>query len=119
MNKTIKEVEGYFHVSFKKITSCAEKDPEWRVYEGRFRPIGVYALRGVEFVKPEKVKIDISHMTSLMGLFSNSKLNGLDISDWDVSHVKNMNRMFHKCDTGDIDVSKWDMSNIATMKSLF
>lgn len=85
--------------------------------------------------------IDVSKVTNMDSLFSDSVFNG-DISNWDVSNVETMRCMFLSSEfTGDIskwnvskvvnmaymfkdsifnnDISKWDVSNVVNMDSMF
>ena len=61
--------------------------------------------------------LDVSKMTDMSDVFSNSKFNG-DISKWDVSNVRDMSYMFkHSKFNGDI--SKWDVSKVKDMRRMF
>jgi hypothetical protein len=61
--------------------------------------------------------IDVSQITSMACLFTNSQFNG-NISQWDVSKVTSMNNMFMNAKFNG-DISGWDVSNIESMRSMF
>lgn len=61
--------------------------------------------------------IDVSQITSMIGLFSMSEFNG-DVSKWDVSNVTNMDSLFaHSPFNG--DVSSWNMSKVTKIRCMF
>jgi surface protein len=61
--------------------------------------------------------IDVSSVTSLEGLFYNSRFNG-DISKWNVSNVTDMNHLFYNSEFNG-DISEWDVSNVTNMNFMF
>ena len=61
--------------------------------------------------------LDVSGVTDLSGLFSDSQFNG-DISGWDVSNVVDMNHLFDGTPF-DGDISRWDVSSVADMSNMF
>jgi surface protein len=61
--------------------------------------------------------IDVSQVTDMSSLFSESKFNG-DISKWDVSSVTNMKNLFCSCEFNG-DISNWDVSNVLSMGHMF
>src|SRR5690554_5665985 len=61
--------------------------------------------------------IDVSGVTNMNNLFSDSIFNG-DISNWDVSNVENMSWMFSDSKFNG-DISKWNVSNVEDMNSVF
>ena len=61
--------------------------------------------------------IDVSQVTHINALFSQSKFNG-DISKWNVSNVKEMNWLFFKSDFNG-DISNWEVSKVEWMRGSF
>ena len=61
--------------------------------------------------------LDVSGVTDLSGLFSDSQFNG-DISGWDVSNVIDMNHLFDGTPF-DGDISRWDVSKVTDMSNMF
>ena len=61
--------------------------------------------------------LDVSGVTDLSGLFSDSQFNG-DISGWDVSNVIDMNHLFDGTPF-DGDISRWNVSSVTDMSNMF
>ena len=61
--------------------------------------------------------LDVSGVTDLSGLFSDSQFNG-DISGWEVSNVVDMNHLFDGTPF-DGNISGWDVSSVADMSNMF
>lgn len=61
--------------------------------------------------------LDVSRMTSLELVFSNTSFVG-DISEWDVSNVTAMTEMFYNCPFNG-DISNWDTSRVEGMANMF
>ena len=61
--------------------------------------------------------IDVSGVTNMNNLFSDSIFNG-DISKWDVSNVIDMLGMFYESKFNQ-DISKWGVSSVKNMKRMF
>lgn len=62
-------------------------------------------------------KVDVSNMTDMSYLFTDSNFNN-DISKWNVSNVKDMNNMFSTSKFNS-DISKWNVSNVIDMSFMF
>ena len=61
--------------------------------------------------------IDVSHVTDMSYMFSDSTFNG-NISSWDVSHAKNMHGMFYTSHFNG-NISDWDVSSVEDMGLMF
>lgn len=68
--------------------------------------------------------IDVSNLTDMSYLFSNSKINGNlskfngDISRWDVSKVNRMDSMFNSSQFNG-NISQWNISNVLDINWMF
>ena len=61
--------------------------------------------------------IDVSLITDMSEVFSESKFNG-NISEWDVSNVVDMSDMF--CESSfNGDISRWNVSKVEDMSGMF
>ncbi|MCE7991917.1 MAG: BspA family leucine-rich repeat surface protein [Roseivirga sp.] len=67
---------------------------------------------------PDLTTWDVSNVIDMTGLFSSSDFNG-DITSWDVSNVTDMSGMFSSTGNFNQDISGWDVSNIISMESMF
>jgi surface protein len=61
---------------------------------------------------------DVSNVTNMSGMFSQSKFSG-DISGWNVSGVTDMSGMFHIALDFNADISGWNVANVTDMSYMF
>lgn len=62
---------------------------------------------------------DVSHVESLVAMFTYANSFNQNIGNWDVSHVKNMTLMFQSAHTFNQDIGDWDVSNVESMYGMF
>jgi len=62
---------------------------------------------------------DLSNLTNLHGMFSNTKISSPDLTSWDVSTVTDMSSLFINSDDFNGDISNWDVSNVTDMSRMF
>jgi len=62
--------------------------------------------------------VDVSGVTSMDLLFSNSTFNG-NINYWNVSNVTNMDTMFYFASSFNQPLDSWNVSNVTNMDSMF
>lgn len=65
---------------------------------------------------------DVSGVIDMSGMFSGCKhLTKLEIGNWDVSNVRNMSNMFARsCDSlQTLDIGDWDVSSVTDMSGMF
>ncbi|WP_301389864.1 BspA family leucine-rich repeat surface protein [Enterococcus entomosocium] len=62
---------------------------------------------------------DLSNVTSLERMFSNSVVSQLDVSNWELSRVTNMDSVFFASNIESVPVDNWDVSNVRTMQGMF
>lgn len=64
--------------------------------------------------------IDTSEVNRLTNVFEDSKMESLDISQWDVSKCTAFNGVFSRCENlKSIDIKKWNTSKADTMQAMF
>ena len=62
---------------------------------------------------------DVSNVTTMSGMFGNARAFNQDISSWDVSNVTIMSSMFSAAVAFNQDIGSWDVSSVTTMHSMF
>lgn len=87
----------------------------------KFNPVTLDELKALTNNNSIKLSdIDVSQLSSLEGLFFNSKRTDFSgIEEWDVSKVTNMRNMFKGCETFNEDISSWDVSKVRDMSNMF
>ena len=75
------------------------------------------ALFSNSSINPEISNWDVSNVTEMTGMFSVSQFNK-NISNWDVGNVVNMDLMFYDS-VFDQDIGDWDVSNVFGMVDMF
>jgi surface protein len=61
---------------------------------------------------------DVSNVTEMSYMFSETKFNG-DLSSWNVSKVTDMSSMFYQATQFNGDLSQWDVRNVTLMSFMF
>ncbi len=65
-------------------------------------------------------KLDISDVTQMNYMFSNTGVENLNLSMWDVSHVTNMYAMFYDCSSlTQLILANWNLGNLSYNPGLF
>ena len=64
-------------------------------------------------------KWNVSHVTSMSGMFTGCHDFNQDISSWDVANVTDMDGMFFGCKNFNQPIGDWDVSNVKIMNSMF
>lgn len=87
----------------------------------KFNPVTLDELKALTNNNSIKLSdIDVSQLSSLEGLFFNSKRTDFSgIEEWDVSKVTNMRNMFKGCETFNEDISSWNVSKVRDMSNMF
>ena len=75
-------------------------------------------FRGTQDIDHNFADWDVSSITSMRAMFSNSSFNQ-DISGWDVSSVTNMEGMFAGASTFNQDIGDWEVENVTNMNNMF
>ena len=86
--------------------------------DNNFKELILYFIKETGNINADLNWIDTSNVHDMNDLFQYSEFNG-DISKWDVSHVTSMMGMFKGNITFQGDISKWDVSNVNMMNSMF
>jgi len=90
---------------------------KWRSMENSFQYLNVNGITANVITATDMP--DLSNVTSMKGMFSNSELiTNPTISMWDVSHVTDMRELFKDTDMN-IDISNWDVRNVTNMSEMF
>lgn len=64
--------------------------------------------------------LDVSHLTSLEGMFSNAELTSLDLSGFNISTITNVNNMFYRAKISTLTgLNTLDFSNVTTARNMF
>lgn len=66
--------------------------------------------------------LDTSLLTSMRGMFFSTlttKVENVDVSEWDTSNVTDMAQMFRESKIKNINMSKWNTSKVTTMNQMF
>ncbi len=112
----------------KKISKRRNKKGGEAVDEEVFKPetygelkeaIQRYGMPKKFFNKGPISKWDITNITDLSGLFSNSPDFNENINDWDVSNVTDMSYMFAGCEVFNQPLDKWKVNNVIYMDHMF
>ena len=93
---------------------------EVKVYP-KVKPISISWRRDAEVTYVPGEMIDTSNMTSLLRMFEDcTKLEKVDVSEWNTSKVTSIERTFGGCASlKELDVSKWDTSNVTSLRFAF
>ncbi|WGD32793.1 hypothetical protein Mccp14020TZ_02990 [Mycoplasma capricolum subsp. capripneumoniae] len=64
-------------------------------------------------------KWDVSQITNIEGIFSDSYFYDMNLNNWDTSNVKNMKKAFYNSSFCCGDISEWSTSSVEDMSEMF
>ncbi len=64
-------------------------------------------------------ELDTSNVTNMDGMFNQTPLANVDVSNWNLSNVTRIDGMFALAEKMNPDVSKWDVSNVSDVSGAF
>ncbi|MFQ6324409.1 BspA family leucine-rich repeat surface protein, partial [Lactococcus garvieae] len=77
-----------------------------------------YLFAGVKSIE-NLTYLDTSNATNMSGMFQNSRITSLDLSNFDTSNVTNMSNMFTSNHLLSLDLSHFNTANVTNMSQMF